>query len=69
MKEQGYSNEDIRQKTGWFQDVENKWKFEISDNKAKLLTNPQQNKKYKLSELLKHDDLYEMYPNLKNINV
>lgn len=69
MKEQGYNNEQIRKKTGWFQDRENNWKFEISDNEAALLIDPQQNKKYKLSELLKHDDLYEMYPNLKNINV
>ena len=69
MKKQGYSNEEIRKKTGWFQDRENKWKFEVSDDKARLLIEPQQDKKYKLSDLLKHNDLYEMYPNLKNINV
>ena len=69
MKKQGYSNEDIRQKTGWFQDKENMWKFEISDNKAKLKVEPQKNTSYKLAELLEHDDLYEMYPNLKNIKV
>tara|TARA_R110000803_G_scaffold5608_8_gene18487 strand:- start:1290 stop:3164 length:1875 start_codon:yes stop_codon:yes gene_type:complete len=36
MAEKGASREDIWQKTGWFKDVEGKWKFEIDDSGTEL---------------------------------
>lgn len=66
MAKKGLDNETIRQKTGWLQDSKGDWKFEISDNEAKIITKLEKNKTYKLGNILEHNDLYEMYPNLKN---
>lgn len=68
LKKQGYSNEQIRQRTLWFQDPNGKWLFEISDSDAELVP-LEKNKTYKLEEILKHNDLYEAYPELKNIKI
>ena len=69
LRENGYDNETIRQKTGWFIGKDGKERFEISDNEATISNKIKQNSKYKLSQILSHDDLYELYPKLKNINV
>lgn len=60
----------IRKKTGWFQDKYGKWKFEVSDKNAHL-TNKILNKdtSYKLSDVLTHEDLYELYPKLKDTTI
>lgn len=36
MAAKGASRDDIWNKTGWFQDVDGKWKFEIDDSKSRL---------------------------------
>ncbi len=64
-----YSNEDIRQETGWFKDKEGNWEFEISDQHTKFKIQPKANAKYKLSDIFEANTLYEMYPGLKNITV
>lgn len=64
-----YSNEDIRQETGWFKDNKGNWEFEISDHKTKFIKNPKPNTTYKLSELFDAKTLYEMYPGLKDVDV
>lgn len=64
-----YSNEDIRQKTGWFKDKEGNWEFEISDQHTKFKVQPKANTKYKLPDIFEANTLYEMYPELKNITV
>lgn len=69
MKEEGKTNKEIWKKTLWIQDEEGKWKFEISDNEAELNNKPEKNKKYKLENIFKHEDLYEAYPESKNITV
>ena len=69
LKEQGYTNEEIRQKTGWFQDKYKKWKFEIDDSSATITKKLEKNKQYRLGEILSHEDLYTMYPNLKDLKV
>lgn len=69
LKNQGYTNQEIRQKTGWFQDKYKKWKFEIDDSSAKIIKKLEKNKQYRLDEILFHDDLFTMYPNLKDITV
>lgn len=65
----GVINETNRQKTGWFQDNNGDWKFEISDEDANIKAKLEKNKSYKLGDILEHNDLYEMYPNLKNNKV
>lgn len=64
----GESNDNVRQETGWFKGKDGKLRFEISDNEANII-NPEKNKRYKLRELLSHEDLYEMYPKLRNSKV
>lgn len=62
-------NEFIRRNTGWFQDTKGDWKFEISDHEAKIISNLEKNKTYKLGDILEHNDLYELYPELKNTKI
>ncbi|MBP3463679.1 MAG: hypothetical protein J6K45_04275 [Clostridia bacterium] len=69
LKEQGYTNEEIRKKTGWFQDKYKKWKFEIDDSSAKIIKNLEKNKQYMLKEILSHEDLFTMYPDIKDLKV
>lgn len=64
-----YDNEFVRKKTGWFRDSEGDWKFEISDKDAEIVLPVIKNKTYKLGELLKHDDLYSLYSDLKSKKV
>ena len=69
LKSSGLSNKLIRQKTGWFQDNNGDWKFEISDEDANIKVNLEKNKSYKLGDILEHQELFEMYPKLKNNKV
>lgn len=53
--------------TGWFRDKDGAWKFEIGDADAKL--NPKFQSGGKLGDLLKHDELFKAYPELKDVKV
>lgn len=78
----GVTPNEIWDKTGQFQGADNIWRYEISDNEAKLLNqniestfHDQVNEKGdflygpKLSEILDHPKLFEAYPQLKDIRV
>ena len=69
LKSIGVSNNLIRQKTGWFQADNGDWKFEISDEDANIKVKLEKNKSYKLGDILEHQELFEMYPKLKNNKV
>lgn len=71
MSEKGIDNEEIRQTTGWFQDKNKDWKFEITDKNMKLRNdvNIKKNKTYKLSDIIEHDTLFTMYPEFKDIDI
>lgn len=71
MANQNISNEQIRQKTGWFQDRNGDWKYEFSDKDMSIKENIklQNGKTYKLGDILKHDTLFELYPELKQLIV
>lgn len=71
MQQTGIDNESIRQNTGWFQDKNGDWKFEISDKNMKIKNNVKlkENTSYKLGEIIEHDALFTMYPALKNVDV
>ena len=70
LANQKINNEQIRQLTGWFQDKNGDWKYEFSDKNITLKNiKLEKNKTYKLKELLKHDDLFILYPELKDYNV
>lgn len=71
MQQTGIDNESIRRNTGWFQDKNGDWKFEISDKNMKIKNNVKlkENTSYKLGDILEHDALYKIYPELKNYKV
>lgn len=71
MQKIGIDNETIRQNTNWFQDKNGDWKFEFSDKDMTLKENVklEKNKTYRLGDILKHDTLFEIYPELANYDV
>ena len=70
MKNQGIDNETIRQQTKWFQDRNGDWKFEIDDSSLTINNNIlQKNKTYKLGDIINHDLLFKLYPELANYDV
>lgn len=64
-----YTNEEIRKITGWFKDKEGNWEFEISDKNTKVLDKLSPNTSYKLSEIFEAKTLYDLYPELKNVEL
>lgn len=71
MQKAGFDNEQIRQQTNWFQDRNGDWKFEFSDKDMSLKNNIklEKNKTYKLGDILEHDTLFLLYPELRNYTV
>lgn len=69
LSEKTINNETIRKKTGWFKDQKGDWKFEISDENANIKQKLEKGKTYRLGDILEHEDLYELYPKLKNTTV
>lgn len=69
MKDKGQSTEVIRRETGWFKGVDNKWRYEISDDAAefKIQINTIKEKiKFKASELIDHPILFDAYQDIKD---
>lgn len=79
MLEQGADSETIRQDTGWFKSYDGKWRYEIDDSKAVWhIKDAEPDKErlfnfgeriYKLGDLLDHEELYEAYPQLRDVTV
>ena len=67
MLEKGADEVEIWQKTGWFKDKDEAWKFEIGDSNARL--NPGFQSGGRLGELLDHEELFKAYPELKDVRV
>ena len=67
MAKEGKNELEIWRDTGWFRDKDGAWKFEIGDGDAKL--NPKFQSGGKLGNLLKHDELFKAYPELKDVKV
>lgn len=71
MLEEGADNRDIAARTG-FGFYDGKPIMEIDDNQAELaqpLTNIDPKKTYKASEIIKHEDFYKVYPEMKDIKI
>lgn len=70
MQKNGIDNETIRKSTGWFQDKNGDWKFEFSDKDMTIKNmNFKEGKIYKLDNILEHDTLFLLYPELKNYDI
>lgn len=66
LEKAGQPEEQIWKETGWFRGADKKWRFEIDDRNAKF--NPGEHKQVRpMGEVLEHPELYEAYPNLKDI--
>ncbi len=65
LSQQNVDNETIRKQTHWFQDKNGDWKFEFTDEDMSLKTFLKENSQYKLDEIINHDILFELYPDLK----
>ena len=65
------SNEKIFKETGWYKDkVTGKMKFNFSDKDMKIVDqNYKVGQEFKLKDILVHDTLFEMYPQLKDYKV
>lgn len=70
LEKSGKDIEAIRKETGWFKAQDNKWRFEIDDSGAKFKAiNINNKKKFKLSDVLDHEQLFEAYPQLKDMSI
>ena len=70
LEKDGASAEEIRKVTGWSRGLDNKWKFEIDDSKAKYKEEKiRLGKAVNLNEVLEHKDLFKAYPDLKKVKV
>ncbi|WP_299085924.1 LPD23 domain-containing protein [uncultured Campylobacter sp.] len=67
MAKEGKNELEIWRDTGWFRDKDGAWKFEIGDGDAKL--NPKFQSGGKLGNLLKYDELFKAYPELRDVKV
>lgn len=75
----GEAVETVRQQTGWFEGVDGKWRYEISDHDAELSPNTIKDilvqvkgdrlPSVKLGDLITHEKLFAAYPHLKDIQV
>ena len=73
MIEDGVDSETVRKETSWFKGYDNKWRFEIDDSKVTIT---QSDRKYLqetsstlLGYLIKHNELFKSYPQLRDIMV
>ena len=70
LEKDGVSAEEIRKAAGWGRGLDNKWKFEIDDSKAKYKEEKiRLGKAVNLNEVLEHKDLFKAYPDLKKVKV
>ena len=71
MDEKGIDAQTIWKQTGWGKGQDGLWRFEIDDSEAEYIGPDFEglHHSFKLSEVLKHDKLYEAYPELKNLPV
>jgi hypothetical protein len=72
MAKEGASRDKIWNETGWFKDVDGNWKFEIDDSQARLrpdsyFKRDADKSSMKTQNVLKHDALYDAYPNQKKV--
>lgn len=65
MAAEGAPRENIWNDTGWFKGVDGDWRFEIPDNKSLFWGKKDAST---VGEALKHDELYQAYPNAADVS-
>lgn len=61
--------EDIRRQTGWFRGMDGMWRFELDDSKMVIRDTDITSGETKLAEVLDYPELFEAYPQLKNVTI
>ena len=79
MEKDGIDREDIWRKTGWWRGKDGKWRVEIPDVKRKAWHGDPEERhftgggddfyRYKLTEMVRDNGLFDAYPSLKKIKV
>ena len=69
MEKDGVDSETIRKKTGWYKGGDGRWRFRIADNEMRFYYNNLSEEPITLGECIKHDKLFEAYPQLKDFTV
>ena len=72
MKKQGKSELEIWESTGWYKDLDRKWKFEINPNGGRIIWEKMpftHGQRTTLGQMLKDDELFRAYPSLKDVVV
>jgi len=79
LADDGKSEADIWKSTGWFKGDDGKWRFEVDDSKATVLSkaeldelaksDPYEMVEVPLPQVFKHDELFANYPQLNDIKV
>jgi hypothetical protein len=72
LEAQRKSSDEIKFATGWFKASDGKWRYEITDNEARLKDKlPTKGEKVttKLKYILDHPKLLELYPQLENAEI
>lgn len=68
--EQAVNNQKIWAATGWYRGLDGRWRYEIPSGKLKAdLSTFKDNTKYNLNDVIDAPQLFQIYPDLKNIDV
>ncbi|WP_141080718.1 LPD23 domain-containing protein, partial [Campylobacter lanienae] len=70
MAKNGADESEIWAKTGWYKDIDKKWKFEINPKGAELdISALKKATPNKLGDILKDDELFKAYPQVKDLPI
>lgn len=69
MEKSGSDAKQIRVATGWEKGADGKWGYEIDDSKTSLKQDIYDLERGPLKQLLNHNELFELYPDLANIEI
>ncbi len=70
MEESGkFTVNEIRKATGWFRGYDGKWRFEIDDSKMQVKDVTFKDSGMTLGDIIEHEELFDAYPQLKDIKI
>ncbi|WP_086282272.1 LPD23 domain-containing protein [Campylobacter devanensis] len=70
MAKNGADESEIWGKTGWYKDIDKKWKFEINPQGGELdISALKKATPNKLGDILKDDELFKAYPQVKDLSI
>ncbi|MFH6944643.1 LPD23 domain-containing protein [Flavobacterium sp. FlaQc-50] len=67
LEKNGKSDKEIWIATGWQKGADGKWRVEFDDSKMELNDGYQSMRNYTLDEAIEYDELFDLYPELKDV--